>query len=217
MNQIAVHGKREFDYRNQAGMVKELSPRVQQAIYGGQGIAPTQQLQVTGYYSAKKVGAVDVFNDLFSPSDVQTIKSATYLTNLNGGKLEADKLFLLTHIQLLFGNASDINATTFGLLNDAMLGGHFGIKQADRVIVNKYTPMRIFDTAEFAIQSGNGNEAAATALTITNKVVGAGLIEVAPKFILPQSLIEVEMKFAKALSANDNVMIFLWGVQNENL
>lgn len=212
MRQIALNGKKEFDFRAQ--QVKNLAPKIWDDIYGAN---PTQQVQLASYYAAKQVGAVSVYNDLFSQSDVVTTLSTSYLTNLNGGKLEAGKLFLLTHIQLLWGNAANINETVFGRLPESMLNGIFGIKQSDRVIVNKYTSMRMFDTAELAIQTANTNAAAGTAIAATNQFVGAGLVEVTPKFLVPQQLIEVEMKFAKALSSNDNVMIHFFGVQNENL
>jgi len=211
MLSIAQHGKREYDFRKE-----QLAGMGFGSIYAALYQNYTQQLQLQNYYAYKQVGAVSSFSDLFASDDSKAVLSTTKMTNVAQGKLDADKLFLLTHIQLLFGNASNLNETSWGRLSESILNGTIKITQDDRVILDTQL-CRIFDSVNAALATGDTNAAAGTAVTYTIQHVGPGIVEVAPKFILPQKSINVDLKFAKALSSNDNIGIVLYGVQNVNL
>jgi hypothetical protein len=122
---------------------------------------------------------------------------------------------------LQFGNATNLNETKWDRLRNAIMDGVFELKQDDRPIVEQ-TSCRIFDNAEHHSKTitGETNAVAGTpnTNTIESESVGAGLFKLpVTKFFYPQKAISAMLEFASVLSANDNIKMTLYGVQNCNI
>ena len=207
--------KQQWDTRK--GDIANLAPEIITKIYGSN---PTEQVQIHNFGSAKKIGAVSNFRDMFAEDDVISLTSATKCCDLDKGKLQPGKLFLATHIQLLFKNTDgSVAEADWDLINYKIANGDLQITQDDRKILERQS-MRPFLTAKDVIQEqGNYSttEAGVTTVSNTRLILEGGIVPIMPKFIVAEKLIQVDARFGAALSANDCLYIRFYGAMNVNI
>lgn len=203
--------KAEFDARRE--QIASMNPDVYQALYGSQ---PTQQVVDADIYAAKSVGQVKSFSDLFKADD----SIAVGLASLANAKPPSNEFFLLTHIAFLYAVAagtSDANvaAAEYGLIPSAVRNGTVEITQNQRLILPEQS-MERFAVADHYEAVADSNPAAGTAATYTMK--GAGKIGVFklsnPKWIIPDTQLKVNLKFAAALASNAAIKVVFFGAKN---
>lgn len=150
--------------------------------------AKNLQLVDSLYYIVKAANAV---------STVKMLKGDDTLTvgqgNIANQKLEKDAWFLLTHVGLLSGNDVNPFLASFGVPVKQVLNGTMEFKTNGKYIFPKDTSLQIFDT--------------------TNRSnVDRGVVELdSPKWIEPQLAINLDLTFASATPANENIKLVMFG------
>lgn len=168
-------------------------------------------------YARKSVSGASSFDDMLKTDDT----FSHGLTNISGAQLPVDTYFMCTAIGLRYAVAA---GTTTSNVKEAdynniapleVLNGEVSIAVDKKPILEK-TSSIIFDAADHFVAVGDTNAAAGTAVTYTVKGVGNVGLHVLenPKMIVPQKLIEVKLKFAKALATNAALEIYFLGSWN---
>lgn len=146
------------------------------------------QLSDALYYVVKPAGGAASVR-MFEASDVKT----PGITNVNGGKLEKDAWFLLTHIGLLSGVNAIPAQTAFAPIATFIRNGDMEFKANSKYLLPKDVSCNVFDT------------------TGRTDVDQGFLLLDSPKWIEPQIDISCEIRFAAALAANTNIKLVLKG------
>jgi hypothetical protein len=174
-------GKAEFE--NRMGM---LPLEIQQALRKG-------DLQLCDYliYTAKKIGTASNA-ELMVNSDV----AVAGLANINNRKLEANRYFLLTGIQILSGASADPKTAEYALPEPNILNGEFELNVGDKTIIPRMS-MSAFDT-------GSRTDVPEGFYKLDN-----------PKMIPPLTEIKPEIWTPAPNAENTCVKIVLWGVYTQ--
>lgn len=174
-------GKAEF--QNRMGMLPE---DIQRSLTSG-------DLQIVDhqFYTIKKINT-NSNAELMVNSDVAVVG----LTNMNQRKLEANRFFLLTGIQLLSGVGADEKAVAYDKAVANILNGEFELAIGDKIIVPRMSCS--------AFDSGNRTDIPTGYYKLDN-----------PKMIASQTEIKPELWTPAANAENTCVKLVLWGVYTQ--
>lgn len=146
------------------------------------------------YFQAKAANAATGTIQLFQSSDAKGT-SATILGNVANAKLDADKPFLVTGIQILSGVAAGNLAGTAYLastLDNAIKNGYFTLRHDGKEII-KDMSCTVFDTT-------NRNDRQQGTFLLDN-----------PFWLMPQTEFSLDIQLAGATAANTNIKGTLLG------
>jgi len=207
------NAKALFDaYMHEANAVGSVNANLYKSLY----IDRTSQTVDAIIFAAKSASASTSFDQLFATDDSLSVGTV----NISNAQLPVNTYFMCTAISLQYGVAGgvlpqNVKETDFNLLPAEIRNGEFSLSMNKKPILEK-TLCEIFDHADNYIAVGDTNAAAATPVTYT--LQGRGDVcryELnSPKMLLPQELLEVKLKFVKALAANAAVKIILHGATN---
>lgn len=174
-------GKAEF--QNRMGVLPQ---DIQRALTGGD-----LQLVDHQFYTIKKIGT-NSNSELMVNSDVSVVG----LTNMNHRKLEANRYFLLTGVQLLSGVGADEKAVAYDKPVANILNGEFELAIGDKIIIPRMSCS--------AFDSGNRTDIPTGFYKLDN-----------PKMIPPQTEIKPELWTPSANVADTCVKLVYWGVYTQ--
>jgi hypothetical protein len=146
------------------------------------------------YFQAKSANAASGIIQIFQTGDVKGYTAAN-LGNVAGAKLDADKPFLVTAIQLLSGVAAgNLAGTAFlaSTLDNAIKNGNFTIRHDGKEIVKEMS-CTVFDTT-------NRNDRQQGTYILDN-----------PFWLMPQTEFSLDIQLAGSTAANTNIKATLFG------
>lgn len=181
---IPSQGSAQQTSRDKAvNRIGSLPPHIKKGI-GSKSL----QLSDAFFYVVKPAGGLATVR-MFEASDVK----AAGITNVNGGKLEKDSWFLLTHIGLLSGVNPIPAQTAFAPIATFIRNGDMEFKANGKYLLPKDISCNVFDT---------------TGRTDVDQ--GLLLLD-SPKWIEPQIDMTCDIRFAAPLVANTNIKLILKG------
>lgn len=168
------------------------------------------QISDQTYYSVQRAPGGGNEITFFGPAQGATLGQVTntgnqFITNVSNGDLDKDKLFFLTHIQLILGSdtATNLNAASLTVPVDsipAIANGEYDF------VVNDILTMKNYSTKDFSVSG----------LAVNNNSPVSGRIgEIClknPKFLPTQKKMEFKIRSLNTIPLDTVIGVFLRGL-----